>query len=319
MLYRHQCSPHASHQSHPQFAALANFTLGEFEGCWITFVNSIPPFFSPSLPPTLIVHHISPLQPSASHLSYALAALGVFFFFLSRSCFTPVEAQRVEIQAAQVRSKMQDSLLHTSPSAHATTPLFHNGWHCRHLPQPGLRATWPRWPHLRAVLVKPRDACVYIYIRQQSEKGGPEANWTRWTWSSPTLCSQLQGFSCGPAVRWLHRWSATSTPEVRPRDWLNEGIKWLCSFWGSPSKCLTSMCSSSTVYVWGEAVLPRWNLDGQRLHAVHLSATCGCRLLWDVSNTNERCGLASGVGKLYWGRNGLKILYCKSCIQTFIY
>lgn len=50
---------------------------------------------------------------------------------------------------------------------------------------------------------------------------------------------------------------------------------YLCSF-------LTSMCCS-TVCFWGEALLSGWNLDGRRLHAVHLSAPCWCRLLWDVS------------------------------------
>lgn len=48
-----------------------------------------------------------------------------------------------------------------------------------------------------------------------------------------------------------------------------------------------TMCSSSSVCVRGEALLTGWNLDGQRLHAMHLSAPCWGRLLWDVSTQTD--------------------------------
>lgn len=54
-------------------------------------------------------------------------------------------------------------------------------------------------------------------------------------------------------------------------------------FWALPP----TMCSSSSVCVWGEALLTGWNLDGQRLHAMHLSAPCWGRLLWDVSTQTD--------------------------------
>lgn len=109
----------------------------------------------------------------------------------------------------------------------------------------------------------------------------PEADQTRWRWSSSGLTGflPLQVSFCGPALGLLLPWCATITPEVR-----SHALK--CNLKNEIHICNVSelfWCRCSTVWVPGEELLAGGKLDGQRLHAVHLSAPCGSRLLRDVS------------------------------------
>lgn len=126
--------------------------------------------------------------------------------------FMPAEAQRGDLQSAQNGAKIQDSLLFTQ-----ITPSLIPQWMASLTP-----STARPVGHMTVLTPPPRcgrkkaSGCINKGAKWE---GGPEAEQTRWRWSSLgfTLCLQLQGFFCGPVVGLLHPWSATSTPEVRPQ------------------------------------------------------------------------------------------------------
>lgn len=194
--------------------------------------------------------------------------------------FMPAEAQRGDLQSAQNGAKIQDSLLFTQ-----ITPSLIPQWMASLTP-----STARPVGHMTVLTPPPRcgrkkaSGCINKGAKWE---GGPEAEQTRWRWSSLgfTLCLQLQGFFCGPVVGLLHPWSATSTPEVRP-----QALKCYLDFYILKNMLFffIAICCSSTVCVWGEALLTGWNLDG-RLYAVHLSAPRRRRLLRDVSTQTTWC------------------------------
>lgn len=163
------------------------------------FDNSTPVLPLTSLPPL-------PLLVTALDVS----------LFLSRKVHARWSAARWSPECPKRCQDTRFPSLYLPPPHRSPPPSFPNGWHRWHRPQPGLWSTWRCWPHLHAAVVKKASGCINKGAKWE---GGPEAEQTRWRWSSPgfTLCLQLQGFFCGPVVGLLHQWSATSTPEVRPQ------------------------------------------------------------------------------------------------------
>lgn len=126
----------------------------------------------------------------------------------------PAEAQWGDLQSAKTQDtpKYKISLLFTP--LHTNHHLLIPQWMAPLTPSSARPVG-----HMTVLTTPPRrgrkaSGCINKGAKGEEE---PEADQTRWRWSSPRLtgCLQLQGFFCGPAVGRLHPWSATSTPEVR--------------------------------------------------------------------------------------------------------